>query len=368
MLKFFYKYLLIIGLHIFIYSCTSREENHSSNPLKTINPEIYTSSEWINSLKNAQKDDPNNPEILYKLSKYYAAKNELSKALEFGLSALRIDEGDPATLVLVSSIYKRLGQEDDGLKLAEKAYQKGYRSVELNLILAELYIEKSKFSSAQFYLNHILEIDPDFDKSIYFKGLIALAEGDTAKAIVNLEKFISKNATAIGALETLAQIYLKSNKQALALKYAKMGYSVQNSSNLAFLISKGYSGLDLSDSSWKYLQLSIRDSSMAEALGKAGEKYFIRKNYISAIQCFKKEETLSTTFSHSLWLAEAYLLSGNTEEAKYFYKQFLETDSTNEAAKSAFARLSRKKTIISGQERDLKKYLPEETPLMDTLN
>lgn len=355
-----FKYLVIFLLSVLNLSCTSNIENKTPSSFFTPNSDLYTSKEWYTSLRKAINDDPESVDNNLKLAQYFIDKNDWKSALEFASSAYHLDQEDKESMVLLADIYLQTQRYEDGIAIGEKAYQSGYRSLKLNLTLAELMIASGKLSAAQFYLNEVLTLIPNHPKSFYFKSLIVLSEKDTLKAISYLEKYIANEPAETVPFEILSNLYTSKNQTDLAIKAAKAGLKFGQANKLSYFLAKNYNKLKNADSTFKYSNLAIYDSTLAEALGFAGENFFKSKEYEKALRCFKKEEILSIKSDHLLWLAECYTKLGNILDAKEYYTKILEKDSLNLNALDGLKKLERGTSTSIRSINKVQRYLPKE--------
>ncbi|MBY0426707.1 MAG: tetratricopeptide repeat protein, partial [Cytophagales bacterium] len=334
----------------------------TDEPIYLGSKDMYSSQEWYHGLLESLEDNPDDPSNHLRLSQYFELKKNYSKALEYSLSGMALDERNCDLLVQTASIYQKMDQFKEGYELAAKAQQLCCKSVNLSLMLAEFLIHEGKYAEAQFYLNELFKNVPNQSENYYLKGLIALGEGDTSKAILNLTKYSDAHGDKQIAYELLASILLKRGKLDQAVVFATKGLSLAPSNPLYLTVSKMFTKLNQPDSAWVYLNYSLKDSTFVEGLGYAGEAYFKSKKYLESIRCFTKELQLSPLPTHHLWLAEAYSKLGDFDSAKMYYQQLLELDSSNVLAKKELDRMSRK-TFKQDLSERRNRYLPDSTLL-----
>ena len=77
-------------------------------------------------LEAAEKSDPRDASVQYRLALVYAKKKLTEKAIAHAQSALALAPEDPYVLQAVAAVYERLGDRKAALSYLEKALQKGY--------------------------------------------------------------------------------------------------------------------------------------------------------------------------------------------------------------------------------------------------
>ena len=178
--------------------------------------------------------------------------------------------------------------ENDSLKAAFEAAKKAESlsldTLELNVLLADLYLEDRKPEPALEHINSALEKDPDIAENHLRKGKILTVMSRPEDAEKSLLNCLSLDAGSAGASKALADIYLARGDYNNALIYIDKNLA-KSPGDVDFLYKKGVANAEtgqLNPSADLFRTVITKDDQYQAAYSKLGAVYYRKRMYDSA--------------------------------------------------------------------------------------
>lgn len=116
-------------------------------------------------LERAEKQDPNNPEILNKLAFIYFKEGDNEAALQKYNRSLELDPNDDLTHNAVAEVLRKMGRLDEAQEHYKSAVDIDDRYEETYYNYGQLLIEKGDTEGAKMMFKKALELKPDDAKA-----------------------------------------------------------------------------------------------------------------------------------------------------------------------------------------------------------
>lgn len=179
-------------------------------------------------------------EFIRKIIKIFEEKNIFEKLKELE----RDEPGDPEVLKLLGDYYKKNNNFKKSIEYYEKSLKKSPFYFEIYLNLSQSYLKLNKFNEALINIENYLKFIKDDSIGYYYKGLILDETGKTEEAVkfykISIEKGFLTQEVFIKI--SLSLIKLKREKEAeeMILRYLKD----KKSAPLFYLLGNIYKGKD----------------------------------------------------------------------------------------------------------------------------
>ncbi|MFK0383762.1 hypothetical protein [Agrobacterium sp. NPDC090273] len=136
-----------------------------------------------------------------------------------------IEEIAPAPAQTVDTLFESLKKERDAVKARNLANQivaewndSGSATINLLMQWASEASDEKRNAAAYDFLDQIILLDPDFAQAPYRRAMVHFADGDTRKAMADINLTLEKEPRHFPALASLANILEASGRDELALK------------------------------------------------------------------------------------------------------------------------------------------------------
>lgn len=152
--------------------------------------------EGLTHLQDKQK-----PIVLRGIAQTYFRENNVDEAVATLKRALAIVPKDPATLQLMASLLVSANREDEAKQYLDQI--PAGSAIDADTVFnvgIKLYNEK-KYDQAQSEFSRVVSAQPDNPDAYYYRGLCYLAQGNSAKAKPDLEKYLQLAPTGSHAEE-----------------------------------------------------------------------------------------------------------------------------------------------------------------------
>lgn len=283
-----FKVLVFVMMLSATISCKSRTDTR-----RPIDYRLHNSEEVYNTLKNLE-EDPDNLRANISIWGYYTEKGQLDEVVRYAVP-----------------VFRRFTKEDmSQLRLYSGAY------------LAQAYLLKSQFDSANYYLNDIASMTGYADTDPFFRamihntsGMLALqSEMDYSKA---LDEFKNAYGILTGIKDTSNQIILLGNissiytsrKDTSGFRYASEAYSLSRT------IDNPYAKIT-STVLLAQMHLLKKDYKQAMILtDEASELAMAHPQFITTVYCC---------------YANIYYAEGNIGKAEYYFQKALQSKDESE--------------------------------------
>ncbi len=206
------RYFFLFGFAIII-SCNSGDKTPDSgenDSIRVKNPLIVLNQ------KIAQNND--NDLLFIQRADYYLSIDKADSALRDILIAIDIDHSNPNHYITLSDAYLAKGNPDKCLEALDKAIALDNENKEALLKRAQLYLIMRNYTNAYSTLDELINIDRINPMAYFTRAIIRIEEGDTTKAIKNLQIAIDQKDDFFDAQLQLG-ILLAGRKDPLAVSY-----------------------------------------------------------------------------------------------------------------------------------------------------
>ncbi len=130
--------------------------------------------------------DPKLAQARISLAKLHLSRGDRKRAEEELLAATKDDPENESLLHVLGGFYQRTGHFDEVEKIYLDFLKKKPDSLSGKKRLAEIYIVKKDFKSARYYVDAILKAEATDPDGLFFRGRLALDEGNAKQAVSDL--------------------------------------------------------------------------------------------------------------------------------------------------------------------------------------
>ena len=274
-MKTFFNFFL--ALFVLISACDSYKpenmpilEDYGSGELKAIN--IATQKYPRTSTNYYRKGL-----ILWDMGKRKEALQSISKAVE-------MNDSRGEYHLFLAQTYVENDSMQAAFNAAKKAESLSLDSLELNMLLADLYLHNREPEPALSHVNSALEKDPNLAENHLRKGKVLLAMSQPEAAEESLLKCLSIEPESSDASKALADIYLARGDYENALVYIDQNL-VKSPGDIDFLYKKGVAKAgtgELNPSVALFRTVITKDDQYQQAYSKLGAVYYRKYKYDSA--------------------------------------------------------------------------------------
>ncbi|MFC1851176.1 tetratricopeptide repeat protein [candidate division CSSED10-310 bacterium] len=174
----------------------------------------------------------------------------------------------PEIYLNLSFAYTLMGEQDQGLKMAQKVLTmdiKGDLKEKTLYQIASLYFRNKQYDKAAEFFTQILRQNPRNAIALFNMGIIYYAQGKFDDAINSYKKAIQINPEfAKNSSEVhfhIGNIYFKREKYKQAIQYYKKGYQLKRELYFIPLLAQAYEKNHQLKKSLDYLQLLVKEDS-----------------------------------------------------------------------------------------------------------
>lgn len=316
-----YKHLLWICLSgCLVYSCDRYNPvNDKIYPIPELSALFSESS--LDLLDNARKNDPNNPEILYKIALFFHKKKEDSIALSPINRAVRLDSTQEKFFFLQARIYYSLDSLDRALSAVRQINTRENESLETLLLTGELYFLKKDYDNAIRFFNRALQLARFESRAYYWKGRIAAVRFDSTNALQNYRFALRLRPDYVEVYNSLSELYFRYEMYNTSIKFANRGLQYQpNHDLLNFNKAEAYRMKLYADDSAKvfYEKAYLANPRLYQASYRLGRYAFDKAFYKESLTYFE------SALKHNPDYAYAWFYIGLIYQGQYKYEKSLE--------------------------------------------
>ena len=317
-------------------------------------------------LKELQKKEPKNAEVLYNLGIVEKSRNKFSQAIDYFKKATSIDSKNFESYFHMADCYRSLNDYQHAGEAFKKATDLKYDEFAL-MNLAEAYIETGKYKAAEEIYKKILQKNPKFADASVGLAQIKLEQGKLTEAM----NMVNEALIAGGSSEAnyvKAKILMADRMYAEAIEEL-VGPIAANPTNQKYILARALSyiraydftrGVDDASS-----VLAINPNSVP-AMVIIAEAFILTSADNEATAQLEKIESLAKNIPdlHRL-RGMMYKNQGNEEEAKNEYKKYYEMAGSVPAAAYDFAEFL--ETLDGNQEEAITYYNQIKKQFPDTI-
>lgn len=196
----------LILISVIILACESDYSKYKIQQEPVLDMEYFQSS--LETIESSERNDPDNPEILYKKALLLHKLNKPDKAVSAIRKAIDLDKAKPEYYLLATQIYININDHNQALLAAKEAEKAGVNNVWLFSTLATISTEQGDSSLAFEYINKAIDADPANPASYFRKGNLFLSFKDTVAALESYNRSLKMDSNNYELLTILTDISL----------------------------------------------------------------------------------------------------------------------------------------------------------------
>mgnify|MGYP005751428189 CR=1 FL=1 len=225
--------MLVLVLSVAVIACSPEEGNREQMVnLQAVKDDPEAQLANLNTALARSKRDGS---LYARRAFVLLKKGELEKALADANEAVKLTKNEPSSLFVKAQILRALGKPDEALPLALQAERNSYQTASLYVLLGELYLQRRDYAQARAYLSKAQEISPTDEFAFYYKGRVAEATGDTARAMRSYNLSLKEAPDFKEARRELAGILVKQENFAAAKPHLYQVRKADPEDNLLWL-------------------------------------------------------------------------------------------------------------------------------------
>ncbi len=174
-------------------------------------------------LDGAISRQPRNASLYGRRAAFRLDAGQVEPALMDINRALDLDDSPGEFYFTKARALRAQGKYQSALAAADVASQKGYASVELNLLVGETHLAARHYQTAIDYLDRTLQQEPDHTAALFYKGVAYIGLQDTVQALDYLRASLSRDPRQPETLHQLAFLSNAFRQPANAAIYAARG-------------------------------------------------------------------------------------------------------------------------------------------------
>ena len=213
---FFVLYIVLVFVTI---SCKNKGKKYEGfTPLPVISEEkTYERVRFISSLiKDNQKD----PVFYYKRAKLYLDVEKYDKALIDCQKALELDSNNSDYMTMNAQLNYYAKEYGRSYDLAMKAKEQGIEDIDLERLLAKLFLERGEYDLSIVKLEQLHKLLKKNPEIYYLKARNYLGKGDTAQAMSQFNKALEQKMNYPDVYVSMIDMYRVFGMRRTAYKYA----------------------------------------------------------------------------------------------------------------------------------------------------
>lgn len=281
----------------------------------------------LDSISELIKSEPENARHYNQRAKLYLEKKEYRNAKTDAGKAISLDSTVSNYYITIADAYFFTNEPARCEASLNKAIRLDAQNKEALMKMSEFYMFLNRFEESITYANKILEIDNNFSKAFFIKGMCYKDAGDTARAILNFREAYDKDPESYHACIMLAQLHF-GLKDKLAITY------YNNALNLDPKSTEAYYGLgmfyqetnELNRALETYATLLNIDPNYQFAHYNIGYIHFqYLKNYHEAVKHFDDAVKANPNYFQAVYMRGlCYEALGDIQRAKGEYTRALQ--------------------------------------------
>ncbi|GAB1417734.1 hypothetical protein MASR2M12_04990 [Bacteroidales bacterium] len=179
----------------------------SCQPKKT-NPTLKEQTfKELDELNRLISKNPEDTDALHQRAKYFLASANYEDALADLNKVLQLDSKNPEFFLTLAEVYLKMGQADACSGALQQASNLDPQNPVPFFRLAELYLMMDEKPTAMIYADRSLAVQSFNPDALFVKGLVYLANTDTANAVRNFELALNQREAFFEPLFQLGVIH-----------------------------------------------------------------------------------------------------------------------------------------------------------------
>ena len=317
-MKYLFRLTLLFSLILGASAC------HRGDDLKgkTAEEKLAILDNKIHHKQNDAKLYAQRAEVFVELGRYSEALVDLGRATT-------LDDDNPTYYMQMADAYMHIGNIDRCYEVLQKANELKPNDTGILLKLGEAAYYHHDNERALVHLTQVTEKEPNNRTALFMKSFIYLEQGDTASAVVLLDKICGLYPDFVPAFEHLGSIYA-TRKSPMALEYYNTALRIEpDNTNVLYGVAMYYQSLgDFEQAQHYYKEMLDRDENMPDAWHNRGYiQLFHYGDYELAVDYFTQALACDSTHVASMVnRGVAYELLNDKQKAREDYQHALSID------------------------------------------
>lgn len=295
-------------------------------------------------LNRALKIEPDNIRSLTLKAKFLILNHQPNDALNVFNQLIQKNSSDIAAFIGRGTVNSLLGNQDNAINDLNKALSKAPKHPEANLLLSQIFFQKSDFNSSRIHAQKVLDIIPGDPAALLIIGKSQLRLNNLFQADKHLAKYLASNPNDVNTINMLARYHFNNQNPKKAISIIeKTEPSLRNqSTKLLLTLSDSYFVLGNRPKGISTLQKAKAlapnnpdvKKSLVAALLRAGQAQSVISELESIIQAGSAQPL------DQYLLITAYINQNNLNLAKQRLQQFMRGSPNDLALKNLDALIS----------------------------
>ena len=208
--------------------------------------------------KHLEKIEPNYKNLYYNLALCYKKEKNHMAVLEYGQRALEMDYQNPLVYILLARNYTEMGENNESIKIFQKAEDKGIKDFDLYLAWGITLFNLDNITDAKVKFQNALQLNPKDSDALYRLGSCLYQEKNLQEAKELFIDAIRENPTNSLAIANLGLLYYDERDYEQAIKYLFNAIAINKEKTyLYFYIANCYYKLGKTKKSIDYYQKTL---------------------------------------------------------------------------------------------------------------
>ncbi|MFV0389155.1 MAG: tetratricopeptide repeat protein [Pyrinomonadaceae bacterium] len=339
--------------------------------------------------KKAVQVDGKNVEAWQTLGSFYVSQRKIDEAEKTYQGFVKADGNSPESRMDLGGFYRAINRDDSAIKVFDGILAEESDYALARYQLAEIYLLNKNYAKADEQINYLLDINDSDNEALMLRARMQIDQGETEKAVADLEEVLKKQPSLREALFYMAQARLAMGQADQAQTFVNdldkfhPGYekTALLKIQLAFLNNEPQIAIDeanklINESSNGYsvdiVSAQRNESLRIRGITSRGVAYMMMGDYAKSEADLGEVVRLSPgSASAKINLARLYTAKNNLPKALELYDAAIENDANNfDAFNGAISILTRQKNFAEAKTRIAaaeKKY-PNNKDILPALN
>ena len=202
-------FLLCVGLGMAVVACDNTKNTRQEESQKVEQP--APEKDPLDLLSDSIAMDESRSDLYVKRAQLYLEREQVGMAMMDINTAIQIDPKNMEAYLLLSDIYYLLGDESNITSSLNKALEVDPYDSRPMVKLAELSLLQQNYKLALGYIDNALKISTYNPKAYFVRGMVYMANQDTASAVKNFLIAREQDANFFDPQRELCRIYSSQN-------------------------------------------------------------------------------------------------------------------------------------------------------------
>jgi len=243
----------------------------------------------VQDLENAQRLEPNLPALHYWKGVAYRQQGNLDLAENSFQRALSLDEHSVEAQIALAGLALDRGQADAALRYAQVVLQENPNQPEAHFLAGSAYLNLKDFSKAEAELQQVIRLRPNSPQGFMRLGYVYLAERHYDAAQKQFEQSLSLNPKQLDAMTGLVAAYRRQGQNDKAIARIRQQIAQGETAALDELLGGTYADLGQFGPAEQSLKRALElDPQNFSTYALLGDLYFRQKAIDKAIAEFQQ--------------------------------------------------------------------------------